>query len=284
MLIWVKRCTVETTTTTTLKTSTITTTVETTIVAPPQPASPPPTLVTPPSSTTTFSLTFAGVMQEPIASLFSSQLTESEKTINKAKVDDDNVMILNSKMNYILQFLADTGGKNSLNGVEVKYLLKYQDSLLRKIIESVDKKHEERMDNQSCILDYEINKLREFAKVRHELFVQQLFKSKSSLELQDNKVFEKVEEFLSDFKETLSEVDLSTQSSIFEDSIFAMVSNIESSMKAELALILNLVLRLPTNAPHPMYVSQGVDRGVGVGSPKGSGEDSRVVVGKVMPA
>lgn len=58
----------------------------------------------------------------------------------------------------------------------------------------------------------------------------------------DDKLFKKVEEFYSEFKETLLKVDLSTQSSISEESISAMISNIESSIKDELALILNLVL------------------------------------------
>lgn len=40
------------------------------------------------------------------------------------------------------------------------------------------------------------------------------------------------------------------------------------------------MLRLPTNAPHPMHVSQGGDKGVG--SSKASGEDTGVLVGKVM--
>ncbi|CAI9292929.1 unnamed protein product [Lactuca saligna] len=139
------------TTTTTVETSIVTTTIKTFVVTPPQPTSPPPTSVTPPSSTTTFSPTFVGVIQEPIATLFSSQSTEPEKTITEAEADDDDVMvsfvelqfnldeddilddlimsgkqfkILNSKMNSILHFLADTGDKNSTCGVEVEYLLK----------------------------------------------------------------------------------------------------------------------------------------------------------------
>ncbi|CAI9292928.1 unnamed protein product [Lactuca saligna] len=52
------------------------------------------------------------------------------------------------------------------------------------------------------------------------------------------------------------------------------VSNIESSIKDELAPILNLVLRLATNAQCPMHVSQVGDRRAAIGSSKGSGEDS----------
>ncbi|CAI9303783.1 unnamed protein product [Lactuca saligna] len=97
-------------------------------------------------------------MQEPIATLFFSQLTNHEKNITEHEVNEDDAMvsfaelqfnpdeedildnfimsgkkfkILNSKMNSILQFLADTGRKNSVSGVEVEYLLKYQESRLK---------------------------------------------------------------------------------------------------------------------------------------------------------
>lgn len=88
----------------------------------------------------------------------------------------------------------------------------------------------------------------------------------------DDKVFEKVEDFLSNFKETMSKVNLSSQSSISQDSIYSMVLSIETSIKEELALILNMVLRLPINAPHFMHVSQGGERCVL--SSKRSGEDT----------
>ncbi|CAH1454020.1 unnamed protein product [Lactuca virosa] len=71
----------------------VTTTIETTVVSPSEPTSPPPTSLTPPSSTTTFSPNFTGVMQEPIATLFSFQSTEPEKTIHAAEADDDDVMV-----------------------------------------------------------------------------------------------------------------------------------------------------------------------------------------------
>lgn len=81
-------------------------------------------------------------------------------------------------------------------------------------------------------------------------------------------------------KETLSKVDFSTQSSISQDSISTMVSNIEANIKAKLVPILNLVLRLLTNAPHHVHVSYGGERGVD--SSNGPGDDSEVVVGKVI--
>lgn len=64
--------------------------------------------------------------------------------------------------------------------------------------------------------------------------------------------------------------DLSTQSSISQDPISTMVSNIESDIKAKMAPILNLVDRLPINVPRHAHVSQGGDRDVG--SSMGSSE------------
>lgn len=71
----------------------------------------------------------------------------------------------------------------------------------------------------------------------------------------DGKMFQKVENSLSDFQETLSKVALSSQSSISQDSISAIVSSIKTSFKIELASILDLALHLPTNAPRPIHIS-----------------------------
>ncbi|CAI9269990.1 unnamed protein product [Lactuca saligna] len=140
-----------------------------------QPSSLPLTSVTPISSIVV-STTFVGVMQEPIATLFSSESTEPEKTIIETNVDDDDVIvafaklqfnpkekdirnelimlgkqfkILNSKMNSVLQLLANTGGKNYVSRVEFEYLLKAQESRLQSVIKDVAKKHENKMANQS---------------------------------------------------------------------------------------------------------------------------------------
>lgn len=97
-------------------------------------------------------------MQEPITTLFSSQSTEAEKSVREDEADDDNVMIsfaelqfnpeendipdelimsimsskqfkiLNSKINSLLQFFANTGGKNYVTRVEFDYLMKAQEN------------------------------------------------------------------------------------------------------------------------------------------------------------
>lgn len=94
------------------------------------------------------------------------------------------------------------------------------------------------------------------------------------------KMFEKVEVFLINFKETLSKVDLPCQSSISQESISAMVSSIESCFKEKLAPILNLVIRLPINATCLVHVSQGGERGVG--SSRGLVNEIWVIVGRVL--
>lgn len=59
-----------------------------------------------------------------------------------------------------------------------------------------------------------------------------------------------------------------------------MASSVESCFKSELAPIVDLGLRLPTNAPCYVNVSQEGERGVG--SSKISGDDKRKVVGRVI--
>lgn len=68
----------------------------------------------------------------------------------------------------------------------------------------------------------------------------------------NTQLFAKVEEFLTEIKTILS-----AQSTISPESISQIVSNIETNIKVELDPIRRLVLRLLTNAPYVMHVSQG---------------------------
>ncbi|CAI9299905.1 unnamed protein product [Lactuca saligna] len=82
-------------------------------------------------------------------------------------------------------------------------------------------------------------------------------------------------------KESISKFGLSTQSSVFQESISQLISSIEENIKAKFAPILELVLRLPTNAPRVLQLSQGGDKGYScIGSSKDS--EKEAVVGKVM--
>lgn len=69
-------------------------------------------------------------------------------------------------------------------------------------------------------------------------------------------MFVKVEESLIEIKSLLL-----TQSTISPESISQMASNIDSNIKAELYLIRNLVLRLPTNDPRVVQVPHGEEKG-----------------------
>lgn len=55
---------------------------------------------------------------------------EEDNIPNEMIMSGRQFNILNSKMNLILQFLADTGSKHSISGVEVDSLLKDQESRL----------------------------------------------------------------------------------------------------------------------------------------------------------
>ncbi|CAI9298061.1 unnamed protein product [Lactuca saligna] len=108
---------------------------------------------------------------------------EEENILDELLMSGKQLKILNSKMNYILQFLVDIGCMNSVSIVEVKYLLKSQESRPKIFIENVDKRHEERMATQSINFDHEISKLFHVAKEHHELFMKQVSDMKASLEL-----------------------------------------------------------------------------------------------------
>lgn len=64
-----------------------------------------------------------------MVSFLELQFNPKEEDIpNDIIMSSKQFKILNSKMNYLLQFMADTGGKNYVNRVEFDYLLKDQES------------------------------------------------------------------------------------------------------------------------------------------------------------
>lgn len=84
---------------------------------------------------------------------------------------------------------------------------------------------------------------------------------------------------LTSFQETLSKFDFTSKYSISQDLMSSMVSSFKFCFKKGHSHILDLVLRPPTNAPHPVAnVSKRGERGVG--SLKDSGEDKGKVVGR----
>lgn len=95
--------------------------------------------------------------------------------------------ILNSKMNSLFQFMGNTIGKNCVTRVEVDYLLKAQESRLRTLNGEVDKNHEERLVTHSSSFNHEITKLRDVAKARHEIIMENMTETKESLLLKVTK-------------------------------------------------------------------------------------------------
>ncbi|CAH1446505.1 unnamed protein product [Lactuca virosa] len=108
----------------------------------------------------------------------------SNKDTNEENIPDELIMsgkqfkILNSKMNSILQFLADTGSKHYVSGVEVDYLLTTQESRLSTLIDDVDKRNDEMVLNHSRSINGEISKLSDVSKELHELLAKQLEETK----------------------------------------------------------------------------------------------------------
>ncbi|CAI9272473.1 unnamed protein product [Lactuca saligna] len=271
---------------------------------------------------------FSNIMQQPIKSLFSSQSTEGEKTVQEDKTDDDDIIVsfteilfdpeednipdnmlklgkqfknLNHKLNFLLQIQADTGGRNSVSGVEVDIFLKSQEHRLKIAMEQIQKQHVVRLKHHVQNFQYEVTKLCDVAKERYEIFVEQVKKVEDSVDAiveaikklveyntlfstkleattkTDSKVFEKMEEFLGSLKEYFSKLDLSQQSAVSQESISKLISSIESNIKTKIEPIMMLVLLLPTNSLAMKHVVQG---GMGVGSLKDP--DQAKVVGKVM--
>lgn len=76
--------------------------------------------------------------------------------------------------------MNNSAGKSSVSGVEVKDLLKSQESRTRKLIEDVDKHIDERLATHSQTFDYELTKLQDLTREFYEL-VQQLVTTSKNL-------------------------------------------------------------------------------------------------------
>lgn len=80
----------------------------------------------------------------------------------------------------------------------------------------------------------------------------------------DDKVFTNIEQSLSGFHDKLKKLDFSSTSSISQKKISSMILSVESCFNTELSPILDLVPRLPTNAPRSSAnVSLGGEKGLG---------------------
>ncbi|CAH1421301.1 unnamed protein product [Lactuca virosa] len=95
----------------------------------------------------------------------------------------DVTKILNNKINSLLQIQADNGGRKFVTGVEMEYLLKSRENCFRSLVESLEQKQVERLVVHSKSFDYEIQKLCDVAKERHDIFIEQITKMKDLVDL-----------------------------------------------------------------------------------------------------
>lgn len=68
--------------------------------------------------------------------------------------------------------------------------------------------------------------------------------------VEDGRLFDKINKCLTRFQDTLLKFDFTSTNSISQEQISSMVSSVELFFKSELPKVLDLVLYLPTNAPH----------------------------------
>ena len=81
-------------------------------------------------------------------------------------------MIVNHKLNSFLQIQAYTGARNFVTGVEVDIMLNSQENWLKLCMEKIEQQHDERLKHHARTFEYEVTKLRDVAKERHEFFVE----------------------------------------------------------------------------------------------------------------
>ncbi|CAI9263245.1 unnamed protein product [Lactuca saligna] len=102
-------------------------------------------------------------MNQPITSLFSLQSTKGEKLVCNEDHDEDDIE-------------ADTGGRNTVYGIEVDMMLKTHENRLKLDMEKIERQHEDRLKLHARNFEYEVQKLRSVAKECHILFVEEIKK------------------------------------------------------------------------------------------------------------
>lgn len=149
-------------------------------------------------------------MHEAITTLFSLQSTEALRIFQDDEPNDDDILvsfsdlqfdpekdnvpdnmimsgkqfnILNNKLDSLLQIQEDIGVQNIVYGFEMEYMLNSQENRFRSLVENIKKKLVERLKVHDNSFEYEIKKLRDVAKERRELFVEQVKTIKESIDL-----------------------------------------------------------------------------------------------------
>ncbi|XP_052619606.1 uncharacterized protein LOC128125976 [Lactuca sativa] len=159
-----------------------------------------------PTTTITTSSIFDHPLQHPFTTLFPSQSPETPQP-SQPMSDDENegggfggtfealhfdseeeeipdhmlmsgkqFKILNRKLNAIIQSQVDSGSKSTMTGLEVEYLLKEVKKRILDKVDQSDKNNELRIKAQGSSFNGVVNELKNIAKERHVLLVQDVKK------------------------------------------------------------------------------------------------------------
>ncbi|CAI9293754.1 unnamed protein product [Lactuca saligna] len=207
-----------------------------------------------------------GIIGEPITSLFSS-ISSDQETSNTE--EDELIEFAELEFDPEDHNVDDNAIKS-----EIELLLKFQESRMENLIDNDVTSLEDRLADEASSFKHQVQELQN---VSHESEI--LFEQMKNIDVLLGATKTLVEDVCALNKDYAKGVNSKKES---DGKVFI---NIESSLtrscfKTELALILDLVLRLPTNAPCPsMIVSRGGDK---CGSSKNGAEDKSKVVGKVF--
>ncbi|CAI9285759.1 unnamed protein product [Lactuca saligna] len=232
-------------------------------------------------------------MQEPITTLLSSQSIEAERIVQDDEPNDDDIMVSCADFHFDLD--EDNVPDNTIiSDVKVsgETSLKEHHELFVEQVKTMKEFVDLKMAALKSEMDIEAEKIEKIYSIIHgkvDVIVKHVEYNTSYLTRlhakteKNSQVSEKLEEFLSSIKESISKASLSNQSSVSQESFSQLISSIETHLKVKLAPILELVHVLPTNVPPAKQVSQGGEKGcIGIGSSEDT--DKGVVVGKLLSA
>ncbi|CAH1453692.1 unnamed protein product [Lactuca virosa] len=167
-------------------------------------------------------------MHEPITTLFSYQSTEAERVVQEYEPNDDEIMVSFSDLQFNLEE-DNVPDKMIMSGKKFKILNNKINSLIQIQKDNVGRNF---ITGVKMSFDYKIQKLRDVAKERHDVFVEQVKNMKEFLDL-------KVVELKSEMAKKVEKVEknyvvLYTKLDVIADAITKLVNfNTDYSTKLE---------------------------------------------------
>lgn len=124
---------------------------------------------------------------------------EEENIPDHLLMSGKQLKILNRKLNSLLQIQVDTRSPNTVFGIKIDVLLKYQEHRLKAQMEHIETKHEECL--KLCVenFQYEVKELHKVAKERLTVFEEEVHKIEQAVNI-------KVKSLNSDFSKELSKL------------------------------------------------------------------------------